>query len=164
MGFFCCLHKIHLPVELILVSVGLYVLHSIYTMYERRNKKTYSKDAPVNLLITGGVQGIGKLLAQQFAKHTPSGSVNIIIIDIAENLAEGCIADIKKFSGSWRFVFLLEKLHVQIYGELANRNGHPRRYPSGLLLPPPWMKIIRGSCLDNCSGRSSQPIQQTEHA
>jgi NAD(P)-dependent dehydrogenase (short-subunit alcohol dehydrogenase family) len=51
-------------------------------------------------MITGGVQGLGKGLAMEFAKRHEIGGVNFIILDIAENLAAEMIADMEQALGS----------------------------------------------------------------
>ena len=62
--------------------------------------KKLSKADPTNIMITGGVQGLGKALAIEFARRHEIGAVNFIILDIAENLAAGMIADMEKALGS----------------------------------------------------------------
>jgi len=37
-------------------------------------------------IITGGAQGLGKLLAEQFIRRSLKGSINIIIVDIRDDL------------------------------------------------------------------------------
>ena len=51
-------------------------------------------------MITGGVQGLGKGLAMEFARRHEIGAVNFIILDIAENLAAEMIADMEQALGS----------------------------------------------------------------
>ena len=51
-------------------------------------KKRFTKEKPTNILITGGAQGLGKLLAEKFASSNEAGSVNLIICDIREDLAK----------------------------------------------------------------------------
>ena len=46
-------------------------------------------------MITGGVQGLGKALAMEFAKRHEIGAVNFIILDIAENLAADMIVEME---------------------------------------------------------------------
>ena len=62
--------------------------------------KKLNKAEPTNIMITGGVQGLGKGLAIEFAKRHEIGAVNFIILDIAENLAAGMIADMEQALGS----------------------------------------------------------------
>ena len=62
--------------------------------------KKLGKADPTNIMITGGVQGLGKALAIEFARRHEIGAVNFIILDIAENLAAGMIADMEQALGS----------------------------------------------------------------
>ena len=57
--------------------------------------KNLSKAEPTNIMITGGVQGLGKALAMEFAKRHEIGAVNFIILDIAENLAADMIVEME---------------------------------------------------------------------
>ena len=68
----------------------LCVLALVLCLYKwrERPRKQFKKEEPTNILITGGVQGLGKLLAMQFAKRHPNGEVNIIVLDVAANLAD----------------------------------------------------------------------------
>lgn len=76
------------------------MFYNILTGLLTSSKKTFTKSKSTNIVITGGVQGLGKDLARKFAVKHEIGSVNLIIIDIAEHLAEGMIADIKSAVGS----------------------------------------------------------------
>ena len=44
--------------------------------------------------MTGGVQGIGKLLVAKFAAMHPNGEVNIIVVDIADHLEASLKEDV----------------------------------------------------------------------
>jgi NADPH:quinone reductase-like Zn-dependent oxidoreductase len=69
----------------ILALVALVVtLRYLYGLYQSRPKKVFSEKT--NILITGGAQGIGKLLAQKFAAMHGT-KVNLIVLDIADHLA-----------------------------------------------------------------------------
>ena len=97
-----------------LVLVGILVLNWIVTSYRRRPKKNFTAKNPTNILITGGVQGIGKLLATKFAGQVAEGAVNIIVIDIRDDLADEMKADLRKESGRPDFK------HIHFYkGNLA---------------------------------------------
>ena len=50
-------------------------------------------------MITGAVQGLGKLLAEQFVRRNRPGSINLIVIDIREDLAAQLVKDIKTVVG-----------------------------------------------------------------
>ena len=79
------------------------VLYAMITYCQRMPKKHFTKEKPTNVLITGGVQGLGKLLAQKFAASSPAGSVNLIVCDIREDLAKDLLEDVKKASGDLKF-------------------------------------------------------------
>ena len=60
-------------------------------------------------MITGGAQGLGKLLAEQFIRRNQVGSVNLIIVDIREDLAPQLLKDAKAISGDIDFK------HIRFY-------------------------------------------------
>jgi NAD(P)-dependent dehydrogenase (short-subunit alcohol dehydrogenase family) len=62
-------------------------------------KKKFSKENCTNILITGGVQGLGKRLAHEFVVNNVCGSVNLIVVDIAGHLAPTLIEDICEAGG-----------------------------------------------------------------
>jgi len=86
-----------------LLGLFLCIAFVVHTYAQRLPKKKFDKKKPTTVLITGGAQGLGKLLAQQFASHCPPGSVKLIIWDIRDDLEESCIADVKKAADSHRF-------------------------------------------------------------
>jgi UDP-N-acetylglucosamine:LPS N-acetylglucosamine transferase len=86
-----------------LLGLFLCIAFVVHTYAQRLPKKKFDKKKPTTVLITGGAQGLGKLLAQQFASSCPTGSVKLIIWDIRDDLEESCIADVKKAAGSHRF-------------------------------------------------------------
>lgn len=79
-------------IQIVCVFLVFMLAMKIYYLWKTAPKKTFISSKPTNILITGGVQGIGKLLATKFATMHPNGEVNLIVIDIAENLA----ADMKR--------------------------------------------------------------------
>jgi len=79
-------------IQIVCVFLVLMLVMKIYYLWKTAPKKNFISSKPTNILITGGVQGIGKLLAAKFATMHPNGEVNLIVIDIAENLA----ADMKR--------------------------------------------------------------------
>lgn len=58
--------------------------------------KKFTIENCTNIVITGGVQGLGKALALEFAVRNEIGSVNLIIIDIREDLACEMMTEISK--------------------------------------------------------------------
>ena len=82
----------------------LLVLFYIYEqLVTRRPKKQLTPEAVTNVLITGGVQGLGKKLAEIFVKETTVGSINLIVIDVNEALAPKLLEDLKASSRSDTF-------------------------------------------------------------
>ena len=78
--------------QIICVFLVLLITVKVYYLWKTAPKKNFELNKPTNILITGGVQGIGKLLAAKFATMHPNGEVNLIVIYIADNLE----ADLKK--------------------------------------------------------------------
>ena len=58
----------------------------LYMCLPARHVKKLSSTQPTNIVITGGVQGLGKLLAGEFLGRTPKRSVNMIVVDIRDDL------------------------------------------------------------------------------
>lgn len=84
--------------------MGLLILILVIKSYiNRMPKKKFTKEKPTNILITGGVQGLGKLLAEKFASSSETGSVNLIVCDIRDDLAKELIEDVKTASGNKTF-------------------------------------------------------------
>ena len=54
-------------------------------------------------MITGGAQGLGKLLAEQFIRRSQLGSVNLIVVDIRGDLEAQLLKDIKALTGDMNF-------------------------------------------------------------
>ena len=75
----------------------------VETYLSRMPIKHFSKASPTNVLITGGAQGLGKLLAEKFASSSEIGSVNLIVCDIRDDLGEEMIKDVKKASRDIKF-------------------------------------------------------------
>ena len=94
----------------VLALITTVVLYNMLSYFLTLPKKRFSKKKCTNIVITGGVQGLGKELAKTFAVKHEVGSVNLIIIDIAEHLAEEMIADItaavkvEKGKGNFKYV------------------------------------------------------------
>ena len=86
----------HYPVLTLITAITFYSIISSLLSFP---KKHFTAKECTNIVITGGVQGLGKDLAKKFATKHEIGSVNLIILDIAEHLAEGMITDIKKAVG-----------------------------------------------------------------
>jgi len=64
----------------------MFLYHTINWLFLSSVKKLFSKENCTNIVITGGAQGLGKDLAEQFVRRSQIGSVNLIIIDIRQDL------------------------------------------------------------------------------
>jgi short-subunit dehydrogenase len=53
--------------------------------------------------VTGGVQGLGRLIAQKMALRSPVNSLNIIVVDIREDLFKDMEQDFKNISAKLSF-------------------------------------------------------------
>lgn len=62
------------------------VYHSMSWVCSTSIKKHFMPERQTNIMITGGAQGLGKLLAEQFISRSQLGSVNLIIVDIRGDL------------------------------------------------------------------------------
>ena len=60
--------------------------HCISWLCSTADKKRFSLERPTNIMITGGAQGLGKLLVEQFIRRSQLGSVNMIVVDIRGDL------------------------------------------------------------------------------
>ena len=80
----------------VITLITLIILTNFLRYLMRRPVKQFTKKKCTNILITGGVQGLGKNLAAEFAKRHKAGTINLIIIDIAVNLAPDMIAELEK--------------------------------------------------------------------
>lgn len=67
------------------------------------DKKRFSVERPTNIMITGGAQGLGKLLVEQFIRRSQLGSVNMIVVDIRGDLEAQLMKDIKAMTGDASF-------------------------------------------------------------
>lgn len=79
---------------IVLVSI----LAKLYRMYTRKPKKVFPLKTMTTIMVTGGVQGLGKLIVSKFCKDHTS-RVNLIVVDIAEHLEEQMREEIKKNIG-----------------------------------------------------------------
>ena len=70
-----------------------------YYCFSSAAKKRFTADKCTNVLITGGVQGLGKLLAEQFMRSSERGSVNLIVIDVRDDLAGKLLKDVEAIVG-----------------------------------------------------------------
>jgi hypothetical protein len=70
------------------LCLSLIAVYVLWYIWSERTRKVFRIAKPTNILITGGVQGLGKLLAIEFARNNPNGEVNLIVIDIASHLAD----------------------------------------------------------------------------
>ena len=80
-----------------------FLYHSFRWCFSSVSKKRFTKENCTNIMITGGAQGLGKLLAEQFIRRNQVGSVNLIIVDIREDLAPQLLKDAKAISGDIDF-------------------------------------------------------------
>lgn len=76
-----------------MVFLCLAILSSWYSAWPRKN---LTPDKPTTVLITGGVQGLGKLLAQQFGENCAPGSVKLLVCDIREDLKAEFFEEFRK--------------------------------------------------------------------
>ena len=60
-------------------------------------------DKCTNIMITGGAQGLGKLLASEFVRHSPPKSINLIIVDVRGDLGTSLMNDLKSIAKDARF-------------------------------------------------------------
>ena len=77
--------------------------HCMSLVCSSTDKKRFSVERPTNVMITGGAQGLGKLLAEQFIQRSQLGSVNMIVVDIRGDLEAQLIKDIRAMTGDAKF-------------------------------------------------------------
>ena len=77
----------------------LFMYHAIRWVFWDGPKKRFTPENCTNIVITGAAQGLGKQLAEQFVRRSQIGSINIIVVDIADHLAAQLIKDIKTVAG-----------------------------------------------------------------
>lgn len=85
------------PAWFALTATFLY--HFVRWLFWSSSKKRFTPELCTNIVITGAVQGLGKLLAEQFVRRNRPGSINLIVIDIREDLAAQLVKDIKTVVG-----------------------------------------------------------------
>jgi all-trans-retinol dehydrogenase (NAD+) len=76
---------------IIFLLIASAICYKIYCDIESRPKKHFVEKT--NILITGAVQGLGKLLAEKFASEHEH--VNLICLDIADTLVNKLLKDVK---------------------------------------------------------------------
>jgi len=64
----------------------MFIYHTLRWLCWTSVKKKFTPEQCTNIVITGGAQGLGKLLAEQFIRRSLKGSINIIIVDIRDDL------------------------------------------------------------------------------
>ena len=66
----------------------LLVLYYLYRLWRVKSRKLFTVQQKTNIMITGGLSGLGKLLADRFAQNFNKGEINLIVISRTdENLA-----------------------------------------------------------------------------
>lgn len=84
--------------------LGTMLLYQFMSWVLSKNfKKRFSAEDPTNIMITGGAQGLGKLLAEQFIRRSQIGSVNLIVVDIRGDLKAQLMKDIKALTNDPTF-------------------------------------------------------------
>ena len=81
----------------------MFIYNCIRWLFWRGSKKRFTPEQCTTILITGAVQGLGKLLTEQFARRNRPGSVNLIVVDIRDDLAPDLIKDVKRAAGMTTF-------------------------------------------------------------
>ena len=59
----------------------IFVLNYAYRLWRARPRKTFTQAEPTNILITGGLHGLGKLLTLKFAKNFNKDEVKLIVVN-----------------------------------------------------------------------------------
>ena len=81
----------------------MFIYHSMSWICSMTIKKHFTPERCTNVMITGGAQGLGKLLAEQFIRRSQLGSVNLIVVDIRGDLEAQLMKDIKALTGDCNF-------------------------------------------------------------
>ena len=84
----------------------MFLYHTFRWIFWDSIKKRFTPEKCTNVLITGGAQGLGKLLTEQFIRRHLPGSVNLIVVDIRGDLEAQLIKDIKVLTGDIHFKFI----------------------------------------------------------
>ena len=92
-------------------AIVAFILLFISMCLNKPHVKRFSPTKPETVLLTGGVQGLGKLLTQEFMKKIARGSLNIVIVDIRDDLYPQLVKDVTKIVGSEDVV----KKHIFFY-------------------------------------------------
>ena len=71
-----------------------------------RSRKNFTTENCTNILVTGGAQGLGKLLTEQFLTKQKQGSVNLIVVDIRGDLEAKLLDDVRKLTYDARFKYI----------------------------------------------------------
>lgn len=72
---------------IILIAVA-FALNYKYMEWNSKPVKTFTKDEQTNILITGGLRGLGKLLSERFAKNYNQGEIHLIILSRSDSKLE----------------------------------------------------------------------------
>ena len=81
----------------------MFLYHSCRWMFWNGSKKRFTPEKCTNIMITGGAQGLGKLLVEQFLRRHQPGSINMIVVDIRGDLEPLLMKDIKSLMGDVHF-------------------------------------------------------------
>ena len=84
----------------LIMFICMILLDQLYQMWVRWPRTVFRAEKVTNIVITGGAQGLGCLLACQFLKESPQRSINIIVVDIRQDLAAALTESVSKAAGS----------------------------------------------------------------